>query len=287
MQVIEVGPVDTEQCSLAVIACIHGDEVCGYYAIANLLWERSDFQRHIKFIVANERAFARNKRYIDEDLNRVFPGDPNATSHERWLAAALMTHISGCEVLTLHSTELYPEPFALVQKVNSTTQSLIYATGAEKAVDISYVSGGIEDFVDGVAVECGIKGSDDAMTTAAAILRRFLIARGALDGQYEVTQPKLYRIFDHVDGSEYRFVGQNFERVERDQVFAHRIDGRLDNGVSDKDVLRASRSFYPVLMSTDGYEDILGFQAEFLGPLGRAIDDLESATAPENTNDEP
>ena len=38
-------------------------------------------------IVASERALNRNERCVTADLNRVFPGDPTAETHERRLAA--------------------------------------------------------------------------------------------------------------------------------------------------------------------------------------------------------
>ncbi|WP_458209666.1 succinylglutamate desuccinylase [Haladaptatus sp. NG-SE-30] len=242
---------------LAVVACIHGDEVCGKTAIERVLAEDPSFERPVRFIIANEEAVAANKRFIDEDLNRAFPGDPDGTTHESRLAAELLPELRGCGVVDLHSTHSHPEPFALVSQLNDRTKELARATGVGRVVDISYVAGGLIDHVDGVAVECGLHGTDRAARNAERVLRNVLGATGALDTFREEGTPELYRIFDSVQGEGYKFVGENFVRVDEETVFARK----------DGEELRADRPFYPVLMSTEGYGDMIGFRAERVGKL--------------------
>jgi hypothetical protein len=59
-------------------------------------------------------------------------------------------------------------------------------------------------------------------------------------------------VFETVEGRGYEFFGSNFQKIEDGQKYAER-DG--------EDVI-AEQDFYPVLMSTDGYKDMLGFKAE-------------------------
>lgn len=61
---------------LALVACLHGDERCGETAVERVLAEKPALKRSVRFVVANEEAIAANDRYVDEDLNRAFPGDP-------------------------------------------------------------------------------------------------------------------------------------------------------------------------------------------------------------------
>ncbi|WP_435155190.1 succinylglutamate desuccinylase [Haladaptatus sp. DFWS20] len=242
---------------LAAVACLHGNEICGKTAIERVLAENPDVERPVCFVIANEEAIAEHVRCIDEDLNRAFPGDPDGNTHESRLAAEMLPHVRDCAVLDLHSTRSHPKPFGLIAQLNERTKRLACATGTSRVVDVSYIAGGLIDHVDGVAVECGLRGTEQAERNAERILRNFLGVMGALDTLSEAGDPELYRIFDVVEGAGYEFVGENFVRVETGTVFARR----------DDEELRADQSFYPVLMSTDGYKDILGFQAERVGKL--------------------
>ncbi|MCO8243062.1 succinylglutamate desuccinylase/aspartoacylase family protein [Haladaptatus sp. AB643] len=245
---------------LAVVACLHGNERCGKTAVERVLAEKPSFSRAVRFVLANEEAIAEDVRFIDEDLNRAFPGDSNGKTHESRLAAELLPELDGCGVLDLHSTESQPEPFALVTRLNDRTKRLARATGVGRVVDISYLAGGLIDYVDGVAVECGYRGSERAERNAERVLRNFLGEMDALDTLSDDGSPELYRVFDAVEGANYEFVGENFVRVAEGEVFARREDDRASE-------LRADRPFYPVLMSTDGYDEMVGFRAERVGKL--------------------
>ena len=58
-------------------------------------------------------------------------------------------------------------------------------------------------------------------------------------------------------GDEYEVLVENFTCVEAGEVFA-RADG---------EELTAGESFYPVLLSADGYEEIFGYTAERVGTV--------------------
>ncbi len=90
MRVAQLGSGTPE---IAVVAGIHGDEPCGVRAVERLLDERPTVNRPVKLVVANEAALERRVRFIDEDLNRTFPGDPDAKTHEGRLAAALVSEL--------------------------------------------------------------------------------------------------------------------------------------------------------------------------------------------------
>lgn len=259
MYCIERGPVDDRR-PIAVVAALHGDEPCGAYAIADLLATDPVFHRRVKFVVANERAMAAQQRFVDDDLNRAFPGCPYSRSHERRLAARLREELADAEVLTLHSTDAEPTPFALMQHPGETTDAVVRATGLEHVVDISYVDGGLEDVVDGVAVECGPMRTRAAAESAREILERFLTARGALPGDVDPTDPDVYRVEDTVDRGDLAFTGRNFQRVDAGETFAVETGG-------DEREITAESAFTPVLMASDGYDDMLGFQATHVGTL--------------------
>lgn len=241
----------------AVVACVHGDEVCGKRGIERFLDSDPTFDEPVKFVVANEEALARGVRFVEEDLNRCFPGDPDGGTHEKRLAARLAEELAGCTFLDLHATRSFPEPFALVGRADDTTKHLARATGLSRVVDVGYVSRGMIGYVGGVAVECGLIGTEAAAENARAIIENFLAANGVVDGDYDYPDPTLYSVFNEVVGSGYEVVAENFELVEKGEVFARKGESGLV----------ADREFYPVLMSTHGYDETVGFQADRLGRL--------------------
>ncbi|MFB6294292.1 MAG: succinylglutamate desuccinylase/aspartoacylase family protein, partial [Candidatus Nanohaloarchaea archaeon] len=217
------------------------------------------------FVVANEEALDAGRRFLDVDLNRVFPGHERSEQHEERLAAELDAVLGPEPVLDLHSTESFSEPFATVPQVTSETAALVRATGVDRVVAFSPESGtSLLDRVPGVGIECGLQGTASAADNAYSIIRNTLAAVDVLDDEYTETDPVLFRATGTVPKPEpYRLLVDNFTRVPAGTVFAEAVDSGDD--------LVADHAFYPFLMSEKGYEDILGFQAERVGPLSDAV----------------
>ncbi|WP_267640636.1 succinylglutamate desuccinylase/aspartoacylase domain-containing protein [Haloarchaeobius amylolyticus] len=254
MRVVSLGTGDPE---VAVVVCIHGDELCGKRALDRFLDADPTVEAPVKFVVANERALDAGSRFVDEDLNRAFPGDPDADTHEGRLAAELLEELAGLRVLDLHSTHSSPEPFALYQRATPGTFHVLARAGVDRAVDISHVPGGLVGYCDGAAVECGLKGSEAAVDAAERILRGFLAGNGVIDAPASLRDPEVFAVTERVEGAGYEFLGENFAAVPPGQPFARRGDEELTR----------PDCFYPVLMSTDGYDDIVGFAARRVGRL--------------------
>lgn len=250
---------DGDEAEFAVVTCIHGKEQCGRNAMAEILDSGVSFEQPVKYIVANEEAASApggGTQYIDDDLNRSFPGDRGAASHERRLAAQLLDELRGHRVLDVHSTLSGGTPFALF--LSHTNRRLVRATGLDRAVDAEHRAGrgALIEFVDGVSVECGLRGTPDATETARGVILNFLAAFGIVDVDHRLSDPVVYEITDSVDHPDYEFEGENFSLVERGERFA-----------SGERTLRARDPFYPVLMSSDGYDEKLGYRAKRRGRL--------------------
>jgi hypothetical protein len=261
----------------AVVACLHGDETCGLRAVEHVRDLAPELREPLRLVVANEEAIDAEMRCLDEDLNRAFPGEKDGDTHESRLAVEVLDAVAGKTVLDLHSTVSSAEPFAIVVDATQRALDLAGATGTDHVVDASYVGGGLLDHVDGVAVECGIRGTDAAAGNAIRIVARFLTAAELIDDPAELltddvpagapghelpdrspdTPPEVLRIDGEAEGAGFEFCGENFVRVAAGETFA----------VSDDAELTAEEAFYPVLMSTDGYDDMVGFTATRLGAL--------------------
>jgi len=265
----------------AVVACLHGDEPCGLRAVDYVRDHQTALAGPLRLVVGNERALAADSRSVDEDLNRTFPGDRTSDSHESRLAAELLDALDGLTVLDLHSTVSSAEPFAVVGTPTDRSLALAAAAGTDNVVDASYLGGGLLAHVDGVAVECGRQGSTAAGGVAVRVTARFLAAAGLLGAPGDLlaaadtvpefvptaepghhlpvreTPPTLFRIVEPAGEPGDVFVGENFVRVAAGEPFARR----------DGEPVAAREPFYPVLMSTDGYADKLGYRAIRVGRL--------------------
>jgi predicted deacylase len=248
---------------VAVVAGVHGDEPCGPEAVESLLADPPAFERPVKFVVANEKALERGVRYLDEDLNRAFPGDAEAEGHERRLAARLRSELDGCTTLALHSTQSYARPFALVDTVTPTTAEVCADLPIDAVVETdAYAGGRLIDYPRTVEVECGLQWSEAAAANARELVTAFLgatdvlpAASGTADGDLPV-----FRLTDRVPkapAAAHEVFVDNFERVEPGVPFAS----------ADGEERVAEESFYPILMSAAGYEDVFGYAGERVGRL--------------------
>ena len=238
-----------------VVACVHGDETCGWHAFNRLKASDVTLQAPIKFVLANERAFKLGYRFCDADLNRVMPGDSSSEKHEVRLAASLRRELEGTTVIDFHSTESRGCPYAIVTGGDAASRRLTRSTGLDRVVDMSHLGGGVTEPVEGLAIECGYYDDEDAASVAHRILLHFLAAEGLIDRPYARSTPEVYEVFDDAPGRGFTFVAENFGRVEAGEVFAEK----------DGTVRRAEKDFYPVLMSTHGYADLIGFKARRAG----------------------
>jgi len=247
---MEITNLGEGQAEYVIVGSVHGDEPCGKRAINRFIQEDYDLKKPVKFIVVNEEALEKGKRFLDSDLNRSFPGDSESESHEKRLAAKIMEEIRGKKVLDIHTTRSYPEPFATFTELNDVTKQILSSSGVENAVLFPEKSGTLHEQTDGVVVETGYQGTDDAVDNAFDLIVNFLASEGVIDADFETSDPDVYQYFETVDG-DWNFVAENFREVLKGEVFGKR----------ENETLEAEEDFYPVLMSTDGYEGKLGFKA--------------------------
>lgn len=243
-----------------IVACVHGDETCGWHAFNRLKAGEVRVKKPLKFVLANERAFKLGLRFCDADLNRVMPGNESSEKHEERLAARLHRELKGTKVLDFHSTESRGCPYAIITGKDRASRQLARSTGLDRVVDMSLYEGGVTQEVAGVAVECGYYDDEDAATVAHRLLLHFLAAEGVIDWEYSLSEPTLYEVIGDAPGQGYTFVAENFRQVGAGEVFARK------NGKER----RADEPFYPVLMSTHGYKDRIGFKARRSGVLANS-----------------
>ncbi|PAU83025.1 succinylglutamate desuccinylase [Halorubrum salipaludis] len=266
MDVHDLGEGEPE---VAVVGAIHGDEPCGARAVRRLLDADLDVERPVRLIVANEAALDAGVRYLDVDLNRSFPGDPDAEAHEERLAAELLDALDGCSTLAIHSTQSYAEPFAVVDSMDEVARAVAPHLPVDAVIQTdAFTEGRLIEHPHTLEVEAGLQGSEGAADNAYWLARAFLAATGVAPapGAEDVVDAggredvEVFRLRDRIPKPEaeaYEVFARNFERVETGEAFAAAGDEQL----------RADEPFYPVLLSPYGYRDQFGYVADRVGTL--------------------
>jgi len=235
---------------ITVIGSIHGDEPAGKKAIETILDSDLEFRKPVKFIIVNEEALEQDERYLESDLNRSFPGNPERDEHEERLAAELLEEIGDSTVLDIHTTHSYPDPFAVIKSKDQETIELVEKSDVDYAVHFPTRSGNIQEFVTGVTVETGYQGSEEAAENAVEVIKNFLAAQEVIEEDYQRSNPEVFEYLETVEGN-WEFKAENFKKVEEGEVYAEKNGAKLE----------AEEAFYPVLMSTNGYDGHLGYKA--------------------------
>ena len=265
MRVETIGPERAdERPAVAAVGGIHGDEPCGVRAIERFLNDGpvGELQRPVKLVVANERALAAGTRYVEGDLNRLFPGDPDGDTHEERLAHDLWQELDGCTILGFHSTVSFDEPFGTLADLTPRKAEIMRALPLSHAADFTGVVSGRSVNLPGfVNVEAGYQGSDAAADNAYACLVAYLRAMDALPGGPEPTPTTHYsvrRSLEKTPGTTYRTHVENFQRVPPGTAYA-------TTGTGEE--LTAEVEFWPVLLSANGHDALLGYAADRIGEI--------------------
>ncbi|WP_254271388.1 succinylglutamate desuccinylase/aspartoacylase domain-containing protein [Haloarcula marina] len=249
---------------IAVVGSIHGDEPCGRDGIEAVLADPPSLSEPVKFVVAHEDALAAGKRYIEADMNRVFPGDAESDVLEERLAAELAAELDGCTVLSLHSTQSYDGMFALVDEMTPFAREVLPHLSVDAVVRTAgHNEGRLFTVAPGaIEVECGYQGSAQAAANAERVIREFLAAIGVSDGDAVGRDRPLpvFQLGDPIPKSaadSYEVYARNFEEVAAGDPVA----------AADGNQVVAEKSFHPILLSAEGYEDVFGYTADRVGVL--------------------
>jgi succinylglutamate desuccinylase len=235
----------------AVMYCVHGNEPCGKYAVERILHEGLEFRKPVKLVFANEKAYREGKSELEADLNRAW-GTDSEENHEEKLARKIENELRGKKVLDLHSSFSHPEAFGIDLEKKKELELQTEKLGLDKTVNMGEVYSSRIPECERIAAECGYVRSENALRNAYRITKNFLRANGIIEGEPQKTDPEKFRIYDKVEGRGYQFTGENFKKIRKGETFA----------IKGKRRLRAEEDFHPVLMSTTGYDDMIGFKAE-------------------------
>ena len=145
---------------VAFVACQHGDEPIGKLVIDKLLKEKIE-QGSMSLIIANPKALAKNKRYLEKDLNRSYPGKQNGKLEER-IAFALYKRLKDFDyVFDIHAAKVDCGNLIIVTELNNKKREMISLLPIKKILHITdkvYGKSSLISYCNGIGLEYG--GSD-------------------------------------------------------------------------------------------------------------------------------
>lgn len=238
----------------------HGDEKIGL-RVARELKKLNINEEVFSIQIANEKAAKLGKRFIDQDLNRSFPGKSNGNYEQRLARKLLPTIKSADIVLDIHSTTSNLKDAIIVTKLDKKTLKYIKIIQPKYALlmNITKSNALISNAKVGLAFEYG---KDKDMMVAKKIVRdikKVLASAGLINFRYSKNKNKTK--FFSVD-SEFKkekgdklFSGiKNYQLVKKGKIVAKRGDS----------LIIAKKDFYPILFGENNYKEIFGFQGRFL-----------------------
>lgn len=236
----------------------HGDERIGLRVIKEI--EKLNIDKNVLLThIANKKAFRLQKRFIDQDLNRSFPGIKNGNYEQRLAYKISPTIKSADVVIDIHSTKSGLKDSVIVTKLNKDTKKYIEAIQPKYVLvmNVTKNTALISQAKIGLAFEYGKSSDPDTLKKVVRDIKKIFCHLGIIDikspkrkisTQYFnvfsfVPKPRGYKLLKNI---------RNYKLIRKDKQFA--TDG--------KKFLRADEDFYPILFGESNYKDIFGFKGK-------------------------
>jgi predicted deacylase len=239
---------------LLVFGAVHGNETCGAIALSRLKMELDlgllELQCGLLTLVpvCNPLAYKAGKRFVEQNLNRIFSRAIAPTFDEAAFADTLMDLIDECDILLdLHSYSCGKGPFITLDYPTPPNRILAAAQGVPDWVtgwpEIYEATPGLnagdstqyanETGKTGILVECGQHADPAAIDVAYACIRRTLAHLGMMEiGRFgsDPLQERVLRftgIVTHDRPGAFARPWQTLDRVEAGEPLIRYEDGTV------------------------------------------------------------
>jgi len=242
---------------VCILSIVHGNEICGLSAVEDIKKiPEGNIKGTLNLIRANLEANKENKRFVEINLNRVFPGKQDGKLEEQ-IAYDISNYMADCDyLLDLHSSSEDTPPFAIVSEDTEEHYKLASVMGLGKYVVLGKVIEGSSLEKKGnelrIAVECGQHTEETTKENAKEIAMNLLIGLGIVKGEDKKTKPEKYQITGKIDiRDKENFVpNQNlksFKEIKKGEIIGYYKD----------EPMKAEKDFYPILVDKEMKEELL------------------------------
>lgn len=237
-----------------MLGAVHGDEPAGTLGLQRLLADLVAGNCQLAageltlIPVVNVRAAALNKRYVDENLNRLFMPHASPASYEQELANSLLPYIAAADyTLDLHCTTAPTLPFAFLDQPDASHNAWAQALGLSYLIsgwpqlyagsgEVSSTEYAQQQGRCGLTVECGQKAdpasSEVAYRTAVRTLAQ-LGLMGAVDAMPPATVIHMTGLYRRQRDGQLLGPWENFTPCHAGQALAAYQDGEQMRAAHD------------------------------------------------------
>lgn len=161
-----------------IIVATHGDEKIGFKVVANL--KKLGLSQKFDFIIGNPKASRKNKRFLEADLNRSYPGNKNSLIYEERLAFENLKIAKKYRwVVDIHEANQGKDDFIIIPR-KKMNRFPIEKIALQKVLLWPDPKGPLGQVVDNeIELEFGTKNRNrqDLEKTATEIVRDFLLGK--------------------------------------------------------------------------------------------------------------
>lgn len=224
--------------NFAIVCCLHGTEPYGLEVVKRL-------PSFLPSFMGNEKALKENKRFIDGDLNRSFPGKENGNYEEK-IAYNLINKLNSFDyILDLHSSSNDLPIFGIITKPNYQKIDFAKQLGLSKLVIMqdSFASGkSLIDFVKcGLSIEVGPHHRVRNVSEVLELISNFL------NKKTKNENIEVFEVFDIIKKEADSIIIKNFQFTRKGEVIAK----------SENKEQVAMFDFFPVLIGEEAYKGVL------------------------------
>ncbi len=256
--------------NITIVAMTHGHETLGADVHAALR-ETSAATENLSYIIGNPQAYRQGVAFIDDDLNRVFPGRADG-NYEQRRAHELLPQLRNSDiVIDIHATTTITDPhregMIIITKPNRFLRRLVGIIRPPRVLLMRYKSEGalISAARNGLAFEYGANGDTRARNMALHDIGETLRFCGAVQHNpfesYAYAAPRTI-VYDVQDvykkcchAAELDGAVRNFATVRRGAIVS-----RCPHHGED----RAAQTFIPILFGENRYREYFGFIAKIV-----------------------
>src|SRR3989344_2807967 len=258
-KIIEKNIVRTQYPQIAVIGGIHGHEPIGVKVIRKLSVCKVK-KGALRLIVAHSVALKKQKRYLETDLNRSFPGKSHGTKEERLACKIKKRLVKSDFIFDIHATNSTFDELIIISKLNSDIKTVLKYIPIQKVAVIGKnVFGGkelISQFKKAFSLEYGPDKSGKNAPRAIKHMRQVLINLRILEGKRKIFTRKNFYFVTHA----YK-VAKNFKQTRTLRDFVLIKNGQLIGHIGKKPIY-ADHSFYPIFLGRGRYKKTLALCAK-------------------------
>ena len=199
---------------LGIVGSLHGNEKLGARVIEMLRRMKMPKGVGVIGIIANTEAMKHNKRFLDVDGNRCFPGSPNGNNEER-MAYNMLEALKECDyVIDIHSTYASQPDTIIITKESS--KKLVNYIPIRKVLVMSGAIASGRALID--HVKCGVSIEFSRKKSTRYVAQKIMLTILALAQGKKYKNKEFYKVigFFGEKGKDYGF--RNFKPVESADV---------------------------------------------------------------------